>query len=83
MVSRNLERANENDGFKMTALEFVLNRNISIFAILVLTRLAFGRFFSRQSLLQDVLLVLYFQKFNARQDNKSCRFASLLTYLPF
>ena len=25
MVSRNLERANENDGFKMTALEFYIN----------------------------------------------------------
>ena len=25
MVSRNLERANENDGFKMTALEYSVN----------------------------------------------------------
>ena len=25
MVSRNLERANENDGFKMTALEYGIN----------------------------------------------------------
>ena len=24
MVSRNLERANENDGFKMTALEYIM-----------------------------------------------------------
>ena len=26
IVSRNLERANENDGFKMTALETITNR---------------------------------------------------------
>ena len=28
MVSRNLERANENDGFKMTALETLINYRI-------------------------------------------------------
>ena len=28
MVSRNLERANENDGFKMTALEIQISTNM-------------------------------------------------------
>ena len=28
MVSRNLERANENDGFKMTALEYRIERQV-------------------------------------------------------
>ena len=60
MVSRNLERANENDGFKMTALE----NNITDIWLIPLDHVTYGFSFSYS-------YILFFQQQKYRIDSRS------------